>query len=165
MVDIYRDELCDESITGIISDFNDDFIYLSIFDSSGLSDGISIIRTIDITRVNWDGDGRDAIQLLIDKKNSKPLVPEIELANISTIIKSTQKKFGYSTFHIEEIDSDVCFIGKVIEMDDNYLLMDNYSTMSGRDNNKILLRISDITRIEAEASYEKDIVYLTNQKS
>ena len=162
LIDIYRDDLQADSLTGFITDLNSDFIYLSIFDDSGLCVGISIIRTSDITRVSWEGNERNAIQQLIDKKESKPLKPSIDLDNISSVIKSTQKEFGYSTFHVEEIDPDICFIGDVIEMDDEHLQMNNYGTMSGRDNNIILLRISDITRIEAEASYEKDIAYLAN---
>ena len=165
LVDIYRDRLDHESLTGIISAFSTDFVYLSLFSDSGLCNGISIVRVSDITRIRWEGNERTSIQELIDQKATKPLVPKLNIKSMQDVITSVQDVFGYVNILTEEMDSEISFIGQVSEMDESYLLFHGYGTMTSRDKNKMLIDLSKITRIDAEAPYEKDIVYLATKSS
>jgi hypothetical protein len=165
LVDLYRDRLDDESLTGIVTAFSDDFIYLSLFSDSGLCNGISVVRISDITRVRWEGNERISIQQLVDKKGTKPLAPELNLSTMQSVIKSVQSIFGYVNLLTEEMDSGISFIGKVIEIDDSHILFNGYGTMTSRDKNKMLIDLSEITRVDADAPYEKDIVYLATKSS
>jgi hypothetical protein len=162
---LYRDRLDEESLTGVITAFTDDFVYLSRFSDAGCCNGISIVRFLDIIRIRWEGFERKSIQELIDSKKSKPLNPEINLTSIRSIIDSVQGIFGYVNLFTEEMDPEIAFIGQVIEIDDSYILFEGYGTMRSRDRNKMLLDLSEITRVDVEAQYEKDIVYLATKCS
>ena len=165
LVDVYRDRLDDESLTGIISGFNADFVYLSLFSESGLCNGVSIVRATDITRIRWEGNERTSIQQLVDKKGTKPLAPVLNIDTKRSIITSVQDVFGYVNILTEEMDSGISFIGKVTEIDDCYILFEGYGTMISNDKNKMLIDLSEVTRVDAEAPYEKDIVYLATKNS
>jgi hypothetical protein len=165
LVDLYRDRLDDESLTGIVTEFTGDFIYLSLFSDSGLCNGISVVRLSDVTRIRWEGNERESIQELIDKKESKPLTPEIDLSSMRSVIESIQNAFGYVNILTEEIDTGITFIGRVAEIDESHILLHGYGTMTSRDRNKMLIDLLEITRVDAEAPYEKDIVYLAKKSS
>ena len=162
---LYRDRLDDESLTGIITAFTDDFIYLSLFSDSGLYDGISVVRLSDVTRIRWEGNERLSIQQLIEKKGTKPLAPKLNLGSMKDVIESIQDAFGYVNILTEQMESGITFIGKVAEIDDSYILIHGYGTMTSRDRNKMLIDLSEITRVDAEAQYEKDIVYLATKSN
>ena len=60
------------------------------------------------------------------------------------------------------MDDDVCFIGEVEEIDDKHLLVHEFGTKNSRDRHRLLVPIEQISRVDAEAQYEKDIVFLGN---
>jgi hypothetical protein len=152
-------------LTGVVTSFSESFVYLSLFSGSGLCDGISVVRLSDVTRIRWEGNERCSIQELVLKNESKPLKPEIDLSSIQSIIESIQNTFGYVNILTEEMDSEICFIGKMLEIDDSHVLFHAYGTMTSRDKNKMLIDLSEVTRVDAEAQYEKDIVYLATKSS
>lgn len=42
-VDLYRDHLNNESLTGVVTDYSSSFVYLSLFSDAGLSNGIATV--------------------------------------------------------------------------------------------------------------------------
>jgi hypothetical protein len=165
LVDLYRDHLDDESITGVITKNTHEYAYMSLFRDDGLENGISIVRSSDITRIRWGGNVRDSIQCLINQKKSKALKPEINLKSIRAIIESVHELYGYVNILTEEMDSGITFIGEVKDIDDDHLVLYGYGTMTTRDTNHIIIALNEITRVDAEAQYEKDIAYLSRKGS
>jgi hypothetical protein len=163
LVDLYRDHLDDESLTGVITKNTGNYIYMSLFRDEGLENGISVLRSADITRVRWGGNVRDSIQTLIDLKASRPIKPEIDLTTTRTIIESVQRLYNYVNLMTEEMDSGLCFIGEVLDIDDDHLVLKEYGTLTTRDSSHLILSIDEITRVDAEAQYEKDIAYLARK--
>ncbi|GGA81624.1 hypothetical protein GCM10011521_19960 [Arenimonas soli] len=163
VVDVYRDELSNESLTGVITDFSDDFLYLSLFTESGAANGISIVFRHDITRMRWSGNERQAIAELIEAAGSKATKPRIELESIQSVLKSVSDTFGYVNALIERIDDSITFIGEIAELDEESLVLDTYGTFSTRDRSKLLLRCQDLTRVDADASYERSVALLARK--
>jgi len=160
LVDIYRDELDSESLTGIISDFSDDFLLLSVFTDAGMAGGFSIIFRQDISRVRWGSNALEAMKALICFHQSQGLFPAIPLNDLNEILTSVQSQFGYINVHTERIRDGVCFVGEIKELDGHTLLLHEYGLMANRDRAHLLLALDQITRIDAEAEYEKNIRYL-----
>ena len=164
LIDLYRDNLSRESLTGVVTDFSDSFVYLSLFSDAGLPNGIAVAYIADVTRIRWGGNERASIGQLLAANQSMPLAPEIKLASLRDVIESVQHLFGYVNVLTERINSEVTFIGEVEEMDDQALVLHGYGTMSTRDRNHMLLKLNQISRVDAEAPYEKSIHFLFSQE-
>lgn len=163
LADFYRDFVDDESLTGFVSSFNEEFLCLSIISDTGTSNGISIVHISDITRIAWEGNERKSLKRLFDSKQT--VLDKLDIKNtltIKDIIESVYKKFGHINVLTEGIRSGMAFIGEVIEIDESFILFEGIGTFATLDTNKLLIRHSEITRIDAGGTYEKDVAWLSN---
>ena len=165
LVDIYRDEITDSSLTGIVLDYNHSFCCLNLIADDGTNNGISIVKNEDITRVRWEGNVIKSISMLMKDKNTKKISHAIKLKSLKSIIKSIQSNFGYINIYTEYMNDDVCFIGELKGIDDNHILIYEFGTMASLDRHNLILSIEQISRIDAESQYEKDILFLHNTPS
>jgi hypothetical protein len=161
LIDIYRDEIVDNCLTGIISDYNDLLCYSSIVYEDGTEDGISIVKTKDITRLRWEGNARESLILLMKEKKTTLSKPKLSILTLREAIESVQNHFGYVDIHIEYMNDETCFIGEVEDIDDDHLVLNEFGTMSSRDRHRLLVPLDQISRIDAGDQYEKDIVFLS----
>lgn len=160
LVDLYRDHLSSESLTGFVTEHTEEFVYLSLVSAAGLSNGIAVVFSCDVTRVRWGGNTRQSIQQLFDLKKSTPLGPALRLESLKSVLESINRLFGYVNVLTERMREDVTFIGEIDQIDETSLLLHEFGTMSGRDRHHMLLTLEQVTRVDAEAPYEKDIKLL-----
>lgn len=160
LINLYRDDLDDEALTGIIADYSDEFVLLSLFTEEGVANGFSLVYGEDITRIRWGGNFLETLDALIKRNQAEPLVPGIAISSLNEALAATQEQFGHVTLHTERVRKDVCFIGEVEELDQAFLVLHEYGTRQNRDRTHILLALDLITRIDAEAVYEKNLKYL-----
>ena len=163
LVDVYRDELSNESLTGVVTDFSDEFLYLSLFNDSGAANGISVVFRRDITRMRWSGNERQSIAELIEAAGAKATKPRVELDSMQTVLKSVSAAFGYVNVMIEHVDDSITFIGEISELDEESIVIDTYGTFSTRDRSQLFLRCQDLTRVDADASYERSVAQLARK--
>lgn len=156
LVDVYTDRY-DESLYAFIIDFNEDYMILESIDDDNNPDGVTILNRENITRIRWGGNEIESTQKLIDQSKRLNNIKKIDLTSIQSIIKSVQSIFGYVNVFIEDIDSSVCFIGEVEDMDDVNLVIHEYGTKISLDRKRILLNIEDITKVEGGGNYEEGI--------
>ena len=76
------------------------------------------------------------------------------------MIQSIQKSCGHVTLHTERMDSEICFIGEIEEIDESAVIIKEYGSISGRDSAKIMVPVEEITRIDAGGNYEKGVAFL-----
>lgn len=164
LVDLYRDHLSSESLPGVITDYSADFVYLSLFAESGLANGIAVCRREDITRIRWEGNERQSLAKLVAAAGSRPTAPPLVLDSMDSILHSVAAAFGYVNVLTERMDDTVTFIGEILEMDREHLVLNTFGTFSCRDRSKLLLSTSEITRVDADAAYEKSVAYLARKE-
>lgn len=164
MVDVYRDEISSESLTGVISNYSEELIYLSLFTDEGLPNGVAIFFITDITRIRWGGNVRNSISKLISLNGSRSINREINLSSLKAAIESVQLEFGYVNLLAERIEADITFIGEVSEIDEEALVLNSYGTMSTLDRSFQFMALNSISRIDAGANYENCIHLLLNDK-
>lgn len=162
IVDIYRDRISDESLTGVVADFNKEFLLLSLFSEDGEDNGISVFFRHNITRIRTGGNLRESIYELSKFRATKLKFPIISLKSLDDILTSIQTIYGYVNIHTEFMNDDICFIGHVIEQDENWLSLNGYGTMTTRDSNTLLLEKEEISRVDAGAKYEESIKFLAH---
>lgn len=163
IIDLYRDHLSSESLPGVITDFSDDFVYVSLFNDSGLANGVAVCFREDVTRIRWGGNERQSIAELVAAAGSTPTAPLLVLDSIQSILNSVFTAFGYVNVLAERMNESISFIGEIEDLDQEHLVLRTYGTYSSRDRSNILLNISEITRIDADAAYEKGVAYLAKK--
>lgn len=163
VVDVYRDHICDDSLTGIVSDFDEKFLYLCLLTEGGEDNGISIVFRENITRIRTEGNVRKSIFELSEFRSTTLSAPSIELGSIANILSSIQSVYGYVNIHAELMNDDMCFIGQVIEQDSDWVSLNGFGTMISRDTNILLIGKDEISRVDAGAKYEESIKYLAGK--
>lgn len=156
-VDIYTDNY-DESNFGFIVDFNDTFLVLDSYNEDAKADGIVVFFRENITRIRWKGNEITSLSNIANSSKNRNKAHKIDLSSVQSVIDSIQKYFGYINVSIQNIDSGVCFIGEVEEMDENTIVINEYGTRISLDRKNILLSIHDITKIEAGGIYEAGLL-------
>ena len=162
-VDIYRDRISDESLTGVVADFNKEFLVLSLLTDEGESNGISVFYRDDITRLRTGGNMRTSISELSKFRSTNVKAPKINLNSIDDILSSVQEEYGYVNTHTEALDDEICFIGKILEQDDMWVSLKGYGTMDNRDTNELLIDKEEISRVDAGALYEESVKFLAEK--
>lgn len=157
LVEVYRDGINADSLQGVITAYTDDFIYMSLVSEAGLDNGIAVIFAEHITRIRWQGNVRACVSELMQRSGCVLLKPALNLSTIQTVLQSVQDCFGYVNIHTEKTADDICFIGEIEKMDAQTIVLHGFGTMVSRDRNRMMLSLNEITRVDAEAQYEKDI--------
>ena len=165
IVDVYRDHLENDSLTGVVADFSDEFVYLSLISENGTANGIAVVYRSDINRLRWGGNARQAIAQLVDAAGTKPTKPTISLESLESVLRDVSKTFGYVNVLTERVDNSETYIGEISELDSDTLILDTYGTFISRDRSKLLLNCADITRIDADAPYERSVRFLAKKES
>jgi len=155
-VDIYNDNY-EESCYGYILDFNDTFLVLDSYNDESIADGIIVFFRGNITRIRWGGNEISSASKLIDNSKRTNIKSEIDLSSVQNVIKSINENYGYINISIQDIDSSVCFIGEICEMDEETVVIDEFGTKTSLDRKNIMLSINDITKIEAGGIYEENL--------
>jgi flagellar basal body rod protein FlgB len=162
-VDVYRDRISEESLTGVVADFNDEFLYMSLLTDDGENNGISVFFRPNITRIRTGGNVRSSISELGKFRATEVKFPNINLTSIDTVLSSIQSQYGYVNLHTEDMDDDICFIGEITDQDEKWVSLLGYGTMTTRDTNTILLEKEEISRVDAGAKYEESIKFLATK--
>ena len=156
LVDIYTDRY-DDSYYGFLVQYNDDYLVLESIDDDNNPDGLIVFHRENITRIRWGGNEIESTRKLINQSQRLKEITTIDLSSIQSILNSVQEIFGYVNISIEDIDSDVCFIGEIESMDDNSIVLHEYGTKISLDRKRILLKVEDITKVEGGGNYEERI--------
>lgn len=159
IVDLYREHFDEESLTGVLSDFSDDLAYLSLFAEDGRANGIAIVFRSDITRLRWSGNERKSIAELVAITGTKPTQPAIRLDSIESVLRDVSDALSYVNILTERANRDVTFIGEILELDSEMLILETYGTFSSRDRGKLMVACREITRVDADAAYERSVRY------
>ena len=163
LVDIFTDNYA-ESFYGFIVKFNDDFLLLEHYNDDLIYNGIIIFKTENITRIKWNGnDINNSFELLDISKRNK-IVYNIEIDTLNSIINTISKIYGHINLSIQDLDSGMCIIGEVEEMDDEKIVVNQFGTKSTNDRTYLMLSTKDITKIEAGGIYELNLMKLHNKQ-
>ncbi len=155
-IDIYSDHQ-GGSAYGFIIDYNDGFLILEKFSEEGNHEGISILLRENITRIKWAGNDIESTSKLIDPKKRIDYKNEIDLATKETILATVYKRFGHVTVLVEDLDKNICFVGQILELDSESVVINEFGTRISLDRKFILLSLNDITRIDAGGVYELNL--------
>lgn len=162
-LDVNRAGFESDIIFGVILQESEEFLCIKKFNEYGEYDGISIIRKVDITFIGIGGNQRTVIEKLVGNHKEFNSEIKLDLATIYSVIESISAQFGYLSLYEENYSEDF-YLGQVLRIDDEYLIIHEYGTKKALDRSKALLRLDSITRIEADGKYEKSILQTFSNK-
>jgi hypothetical protein len=164
-IDIYRDNLSEDTIFGKILKRTDTFLCMSAINDDGFYDGIRIVKKEHVTRIRWGGKERSSIERIIKDYEVPSIVEKIEFKSTVSLIKSVNDLFGYIVIFVEEADPDICFIGEIEKIDDKDFLMREYGSIRSLDRAHLVVSLNEVTSISIDGIYERNIVQLHKDKS
>lgn len=163
-VDIFTD-LFNESLYGFIRQFNDEFLLLEHYNDDGLFNGIIVFKREDITRIKWANNDINSVHKIINKHDQDKNIESIKIDSLEAILNSVNKVFKHVNINIQNIDSGMCIIGEIEEMDNESIVIKEFGTRSSLDRGKIMFSIEDITRIDAGGIYENGLLKAHKKKN
>jgi hypothetical protein len=140
-------------------------VYATNFNDDGEYDGIMVFRTDDITRIRWGDNELEAQRHLVERVKDIPAALELDLDDIPKIVQSVQKHFGYVSIATEEINDEVIYIGEVVSVDEDFLVLNEYGAKDTLERSMLILRTPEVTRIDADDKYLRTILYLHTQSN
>ena len=163
LVDIFRD-CFEESETGFILDFNEEFLFLEKFNKNCEPDGISIMLNENISRMRWGGNENASTLKLIDSTKRIKELQGIILESWESILESVSKKFNHVNVFIEDIDESICHIGVVKGLDEETLVLHEFGSMGRLDRSFVMINLDDITKVDAAGIYENNLMKLYSKQ-
>ena len=159
LIDVYRDDLKDVSLTGVVIDMTDEFVLLSLVsDDAGEFDGVQVIHRSDITRIRSDSRTLNSIVEINPEYLESLKVVNLDLSSLQGLLTSVQAEFGYVTIHNEQ--ENACYIGQVMAQDDEWIDIKECGTKISRHSSQLLLSTEEVTAVSAGDKYEESIYQL-----
>jgi hypothetical protein len=165
LVNIYRDHHDDSPRFCRINAVSEYCIYATCFNDDGEYDGVTICRKDHVTRIRWGGTDRESQRRLVERSGIIPAAPEVNLATLKDIIESVQKQFGYVTVAAEAINRDTVYIGEVVSVDAEHLILNEYGSKDAMDRSTLVLDMDEITLIDAMGSMKKQFSFSTTRSN
>ncbi|MGJ8641236.1 MAG: hypothetical protein ACSHYA_17735 [Opitutaceae bacterium] len=153
-VEIFDDN-AEESFFGYITQQSEAYLQLESYDSEGRSEGVLIVENEDIARIRWEGNERELIESLITSRANQP---KIQLDDMRSIIEGVDKHYGYICITLGGYGVDKLYIGSIESMNEVFVILHEYGTREQKCRNKMLVRIEDISRVQAGGIYETNLI-------
>ncbi len=148
------DDGSEESFYGFITGYSDSLIQIDLFDEEGRFDGVLILQIDDVSRIRWGSREIELTQKLVGERLE---TSKIDLQSLRTAAHDLSSHFGYIAVTLGAHDSELMLIGEIENEDDHFLLLHEYGTRARDDRSHCIVRWSDITRIQAGGTYEKNL--------
>jgi hypothetical protein len=157
LLEIYRERFSAEPLVGRISQVSAHVFAMERLSDLYESEGICAGRVCDITRIR-SATRELGVASQLAPSRPAPLLPEVALLEISSAITMLHKQFGHVSLYCETLDPHICFIGEYEELDDDFVKVRGFGTYQTMDRPELLVRLADVTRVEAGGRYERQLV-------
>jgi len=122
IIGIWRSVIDEAEYYGFLVGLGDTFFGLHIISEAVRLDGYVCLRPEDINEYQAPHHKSDFYFNALNIRNMHPLIPEgVDFRNAETILKTAGAHFPLVTIHTEIVDPEVCYIGKVISIENGIL--------------------------------------------
>lgn len=136
-----------------------EFFLLSLVGDTVRYDGFAFFRIKDISKMDRDPSSTFAETALRKRKQRSPRATGLRTGNIREMLVSAGRAFPLVTIHREEIDPNVCWIGRILVVGQQNLSILEISPAAIWETNPSSYRLKEITRVDFGGGYE-DALYL-----
>ncbi len=141
--------------TGYVIDATDELVLLLVVGDLIRFNGFSVLRVGDLSSIEVPAPNRDFIEQALHVRGEEVVsAPRVDLASLVSALSSAGREFPLITIHQEEVDPDVCFIGRVTAVDEAKLTLLDIDSNAEWDEEPTERNVTDITRVDFGGQYE-----------
>lgn len=144
LVRVYRHRAPTDPIVGYVADVNDDLLAIYQLKASVRFNGVTVLRTRDISEVRTRGADENFIKRALAARGLEPPATQIDITSWKSAIKSLQNESPIaniqSKFDLDDTDEDVCD--------------QDYATVTEIQDDSIVIRPIDIGGVWKKYSHE-----------
>ena len=142
-------------IRGYVLDVGPQFFLLALVSDRIWFDGFEIFRISDIRRLGPDPYTEFAERALRLRNEKMPERLDIDLSEIDQILRTAASFFPLIAIHREGVDSEVCWIGRVVSVEKGKLALLEIGPDANWDDEPTYYRTREITRVSFGGDYEE----------
>jgi hypothetical protein len=161
IIEVTRRPLAEDYIICHVRAFSDDLVQLIEYNRSGKYDGMTIIYSDDISDILWKSKAAESISKLLQNVTIFE-TPEVSLTSMSSAIRDISKLFKTIEIHKEIAGAGGQF-GEIVELDREWLHMNEFTPPDNMSRYHSLTRIDNISKISVDTLYLNNLerLYLT----
>jgi len=144
----------DTAIRGYVVDVGPQFFLLTLLSDRIWFDGFECFRVKDIRDLKPDPYAPFAEAALRKRGERRPRKPRVSVASLEELLLSACRTFPLVTIHREQVDPDVCWIGRVLGVDRNRVSLLEIGPDAKWDEKPTEFTLSEITRVNFGGEYE-----------
>lgn len=140
--------------SGYILDVGPKFFLLALISDDIWFNGFQCFRIRDVVNLQRDPYARFVESALRKRRERTPRKPNVSLASIEELLISANRHFPLVTIHREQIDPDVCWIGKVQDVGRGRVSLLGITPNAAWEDSPDRFHLNEITRVDFGGDYE-----------
>lgn len=147
----------DEGSThGYVLDIGPKFFLLALIGDDMRPDGFQCLKLKDVKRLQAPDPYADfAVAALRKRRQKIRKRPDIDISELPALLMSANRLFPLVTIHRELIKPDSCWIGRVINVTEKSVILQEIGPDASWEKRPSRFRLSEITRVEFGGGYEE----------
>ncbi len=164
LIRVYRDSLEDGWISGYVAACGEEFFVMEQVTEEVRFDGWISLRYIDVSSCDMPDPHAAFVEKALKIRGaSRRACPVNDALPLSGLLQAAGQHCAALTIHAEEVDADVCYIGRCDSVTPGELVLRPTLTPDGEwDDEAEVFLLSDITRVDFGGSYEDALVIVAN---
>jgi len=152
---ISRDELDDGWLNGFVVAVGTNLFAMELISDAIYLDGFVCLRIEDVSCAEFPAPHWSFTKsaLSLRGQDVSEALP-VDCSTISTVLRSIPQSAGLIAVHTEDLDSDVCHIGKIADLNEKSLTLDTISPDATWHDEQMVFELLDVTRIDFGGAYE-----------
>ena len=143
------------STEGYILNRGPQFFLLALVGDDIRFNGFSCIRYRDVRGLEVPAEYAAFVEAALKLRNERiPGRPKVKLGTTSELLATAGRAFPIVTIHRENVDPDVCHIGRVVGVDKDKVGLLEINPDASWDSRPVAYRTREITRVDFGGSYE-----------
>ena len=143
------------SVNGYIVDLGPRWILLALVGDGIRYNGFQCFRLADIRELQVPDPYAAFVEAALKKRGQRmPKKPRVAVASIDELLLSANRSYPLVTIHREKVDPDVCYIGRVVQVEDGHVSLLEINPDATWETQPKQYRLRDITRVDFGGAYE-----------
>jgi len=149
----------DASTMGYVSACGPAFFLLALVNDGIWFDGFCCYRYKDVRRLRVPANNNHFVESALRKRGEqRPKMPRMSLVSVAEIVSSAGRHAAVVTIHREQVNPDVCHIGRVISADNSHITLLEIGPDAVWETQPTVYNTKEITQINFGGSYEDALV-------
>jgi hypothetical protein len=144
------------SVHGYVVDIGPQFFIVALVSAGIRFDGFQCFRLSDVRRLQVPGRYAAFAEAALKRRGERiPNKRRVVVTSLSKLLQTANRAFPLVTIHREQVDPDVCQIGRVVEVRNGRLSMLEIGPDAVWDEKPETYRLTEITRVDFGGDYEE----------